>query len=873
MSKLKRILSLAVGAVMALGIVNPVAAFQIADDVAGTQYAESATVLGALGIMVGDDDGAFRPNDNISRAEFAKIAVHALGIENIASANQGVSVFPDVPTSHWANGYINVASSQGIIIGDDTGTFRPEDNISYQEAATILIRVLGHEPAAKSKGGYPSGYLVQAEQIGVTKDVRATSTSFASRGMVAQMTFNSLTVKLMEQTGFGNNINYEVVDKTLLEDKLDVSYDTGVITGNAQTRITGSSSLKDGQIEIGSGNIFEVGSSDADQLLGYNVNYYYKENKKNDNELILAQPTNKNETVKIDVKNLAEELKEGATSVSYYANEDDNKATKVNLADQYNVIYNQKHADALTNPKTGNVTLLDNDGDSIYDIVFINEHVNYVVDDTSAFAKKVYDKYGNEPLNLDTTANKNLKVSIHDAEGKEMSFDDLKEWDVLSVYKNTDYVNIIVSRNAVSGMITESGDKGEKVIGEKEYEVAGNLNANDLEIEMEGTFYLDFEGKIAGYDATARQTANYAFLLNADMTSGLNSVLSVQLFDAKGQDIIYNAPDKMRFNGNSGVASKDVLEALKDGDKVKPQLITYELNADGKIAEICTAEDKTSAFPESFLKSKFALNFQGENLEFKAASNKLNIMNESGKVTGTIGVNANTIVFDIPAGETDTDNMAIRTSKMFTDSSTYNVLAYDMTEDHVATAIIVTNSVNVEKLESPIAIVDKIASVNNADNERVEKLYAYVDGEYTSLLTEANNILVNNGEKLAAGDIIQYATNAQGEIESISVLFSAANMDQEFTNNYGDNNEMTTVYGKVTKKFADSINVSVDGGADMNYGTANAKVYNFDSSKSASNRITVATAADITKWEDEANEVRVFLRVYQDEVKEIVIVQ
>ena len=204
-------------------------------------------------------------------------------------------------------------------------------------------------------------------------------------------------------------------------------------------------------------------------------------------------------------------------------------------------------------------------------------------------------------------------------------------------------------------------------------------------------------------------------------------------------------------------------------------------------------------------------------------------------------------------------------------TSLYKALPF--TDAHITPPEDVKTSVNVEQLEAPIAIVDKIASVNNADNEKVEKLYAYVNGEYTSLFTEANNILVNEGAKLAAGDIIQFTTNAQGEIESISVLFSASKMSEEFTKTYGDNNEMTTVYGKVTKKFADSINVSVNGEADINYSTSKATVYNFDSSKSASNRITVATAADITKWEDEANEVRVFLRIYQDEVKEIVIVQ
>lgn len=871
MSKIKRVLSLGLGAVMALSTAVSASAYKIADDVLGTPYEEAATVLGALNIMVGDDVGTFRPDDAISRAEFAKIAVHALGIESVASANQGVSIFPDVATDHWANGYINIASSQGIIVGDDTGTFRPNDKITYQEAVTILIRVLGHEPAAISKGGYPTGYLVQGGQIGVTKDVNAVSTSDATRGMVAQMTFNSLTIDLMEQTGFGNNVNYEIVDKTLLEDKLEVFTETGVITGNSETRVSNSSSLKKGQVEIGEGQIFKEGTSKAGELLGYEVDYYYKQNK-SDKELILANPTNKNEVIEIKTENLAEELSEGATSISYYEKEEDSKAQKAELSEGYNVIYNKKHHAGLVNPTTGTVSVLDNNADGTFDIVFIDEHTNYVVDSTSDFSKKVYDKYDQDPLTLDTESNKDLTVIISDTDGNEMKFEDLKEWDVLSVYKNDEYVNIIVSRETVKGEISETTGRGNKVIDGKEYEVAGNLNANDLELGMNGVFYLDFKGKIAGYNATQRETANYGYLLNAGISTGLNPILSVKIYDAQGKEVVYDTPDKLQFNGEYGVSKDTVLAGLKSEGAVKPQLITYELNSAGKISRIDTAADKTASFPTSFLKSEFALNFKGEDLEFKSASNKLNILDENGKITGSIGVNSSTIVFDIPAGETDTDNMAVRTGEMFSDKSTYNVLAYDMTEDHVATAIIVTNSTNVERLESPIAIVDQIAIVKNDEGVTTEKLYAYVDGKYTEIMAETASVLVNGEGKLKTGDIIQYTTNAKGEIDGITVLFSADDKTTEFSKTFGDNNEMATVYGKVTKKFNNSINVTVSGGAEMNYSTDGALVYRFDSSKTK-NQLSVADAGDITKWETEANEVRVFIRLYKDQVQEIVIVE
>lgn len=876
MRKFKKLLSFAIAAVMAIGIVTPAAAFTVASDVAGTKYEEAAATLGALGIMIGDENGDFRPDADVSRAEFAKIAVHALGLESVAETSKGVSNFPDVATDHWANGYINVAASQKLIIGDENGRFNPESTISYQDAVTILIRVLGHEPAALSKGGYPTGFLVQGEAIGITKKVSGAAESATSRGTTALMTFNSLTINLMEQVGFGNDVTYEVVDKTLLEDKLDVEKGTGIITGNALTRLDGNSSLRDDEVEIGAGNIFKVGDSKADQLLGYNVTYYVKEEDNKDKTLVLVQPeANKNQTLEIQAKDLAEELTEDTTVISYYP-EEDAKAVEAELADDFKVIYNQKAAASLKNPETGSIKLLDTDRDEKYDVVFINEHVNYVVDEVSTVSNKIYDKYEQEALDLDTKTNKDLKVQIQDTEGNAMELNEIKEWDVLSVYKNTNYVKIIVSREYIDGKVTETSatEENKRVIDGVEYEVAHNIPAVDIELDMEGRFYLDMEGKIAGYDAASRKSANYAFMLNAAISNDFDAILSVKIFDEKGESKIIKAADKIRIDDETGLTAEKALEKLKGGeDKVTAQMINYELNAEGQITMIDTASDKTANFPQSFVKEEFAKNFEGQKLVYKEASKKLNIVDEHGKVTGSIGVAADTIVFDIPQDETDTDNMAVRNRDMFTDGSEYDVEVYDLTETLTARAIRVTSSTNVSKIESPIAVVEKITRTNNEDNINVDKLYALVDGKQEIIMTESIETLKkSDGNKLEAGDIIQYSTNSKGEIEKFTLLFEVSKKDQEEVKEYGNDNEMVTVYGKVYKKFSDSINVSVAGGPTSNYSTEGAVVYKYDSSKT-SNKVSVVTAGEITRWEDGSNEVRVFLRIYKDEVKEIVIVK
>ena len=170
MSNIKRILSLTIVFIMtATMALTAVSAATLPNDVIGTKYEEAVELLNALNIMVGDDTGEFRLEDPIKRSEVAKIATAISGLTEVAESTKTQANFPDVSASHWANGYINVSQAQGFVIGDDTGKFRPDDNISFAEAVTIMMRALGYDPAAKSNGGFPTGYLVTAGSAGLFK--------------------------------------------------------------------------------------------------------------------------------------------------------------------------------------------------------------------------------------------------------------------------------------------------------------------------------------------------------------------------------------------------------------------------------------------------------------------------------------------------------------------------------------------------------------------------------------------------------------------------------------------------------------------------------------------------------------------------------
>ena len=170
----KRILSLLLLAAMAASLlVLPAQAAPPANrfyDLNGDAYM-SVEPLRLMGIMDGFSDGNFRPNGQITRAQFCKMVVCALNAEDELGLYRTVTVYPDVKPSHWAAAYINMASKgKNAISGFSDGKFYPDRTVTLGQAATILLRVLGYKD--ENIGGvWPDSYLSFAASIGLTDGV------------------------------------------------------------------------------------------------------------------------------------------------------------------------------------------------------------------------------------------------------------------------------------------------------------------------------------------------------------------------------------------------------------------------------------------------------------------------------------------------------------------------------------------------------------------------------------------------------------------------------------------------------------------------------------------------------------------------------
>ncbi|MDR3207571.1 MAG: S-layer homology domain-containing protein [Oscillospiraceae bacterium] len=190
---MKRLTALLLVAVLAVGLYAPPARAAF-PDISDPQVAAAAAMLQSLGLVSGYGDGNYHPDDPLTRAQFCKIAVLLSGTEN-ASAYEGYTIFPDVRSGHWARGYVNAAvRALKIIAGFPDGTFRPDTPITFAQAVTMLMRLLGATDEAVG-ADWPRGYLNAAAVAGLTKGLTYPDNAVITRASGALLFYNALFTK------------------------------------------------------------------------------------------------------------------------------------------------------------------------------------------------------------------------------------------------------------------------------------------------------------------------------------------------------------------------------------------------------------------------------------------------------------------------------------------------------------------------------------------------------------------------------------------------------------------------------------------------------------------------------------------------------
>ena len=218
MRNLKRALSLALASVMLLGMMVVGSSAKGIDDF--TDKAEivnqdAVAVTSAIGMFEGYEDGSFGPENVVTRAEMAVIICTMLYGAGV-NVNQfaETSVFTDVPA--WAQGYVNLCSSLGIVAGVGDGKFDPNATVTTAQAVLMLCRALGYfQNAADFGDNWMLAATAKGTALGLYGDLKLTANAGLTRDNVAELVFNALTkavpVQYNELLGVYYNENQGII--------------------------------------------------------------------------------------------------------------------------------------------------------------------------------------------------------------------------------------------------------------------------------------------------------------------------------------------------------------------------------------------------------------------------------------------------------------------------------------------------------------------------------------------------------------------------------------------------------------------------------------------------------------------------------------
>ena len=176
-------------------------------DIADARTADAAEMLRLLGVVDGTGGTSFKPGGTLSRAEFCKMTVEIMGRGDEEPAQRSRTIFTDVGPTYWARGYVNLASSITIgggtgedasagtrlIMGVGDGTFQPNRAITYGEAVTILMRVLGYSDGDVATGtNWYDGYVGLGQSSGLADGLTISGGDNITRGQAAILFYNLL---------------------------------------------------------------------------------------------------------------------------------------------------------------------------------------------------------------------------------------------------------------------------------------------------------------------------------------------------------------------------------------------------------------------------------------------------------------------------------------------------------------------------------------------------------------------------------------------------------------------------------------------------------------------------------------------------------
>ena len=738
-----------------------VPAMAVFPDTTGTKYETAAQVLMDLGIMYGNENGKFAPDDDITRAEFTVVIIRAMGLSDLTVPTENEakeSVFSDVPLDYWCVEDINLAYEMGLVCGKENNLFKPEDSVTSAEAIKMIVTALGYGDVACYSGGYPNGYMEYAVKLGLLKNVDAAPNEPISRGDVALMIYEALSARMLSLSSIkGTDVPSITYDdnKTLAEGALGLYYEEGRITANHITSLTGEYEVAKGYVMI-DGVLYNAGDTKAAEMLGNRVKFYYKEDS-GERALFSVVLHQNQDVLELNYKEHSYEFSNGV--YTYYA---DGKRRTEKISDVADIIYNGKAEFNCTPlemaPKTGSIKLIDSKNSGTYDIVIIEDYVNFPF--ASFEAPGTFYGLGRAKAELKDRA----EWTLVDTNGVTIPVSELLYGEVLSaiVSKDGEYGQIIKNEEVVDGCITQmytDGDKQYIAIDDSEYLLADDFyskSTDKIELGAEGSFYLDIFGNVAYFTGNS-DTFEWGYLVDCAGKGNLGNKVEFKIFTSDGEMSIFSNAKKIYVDDVLADTPQEVVSKISvSGEGSVKQVIRYELNGSGEIRAIDTVAD-------------------GGVMQKSATAQEWQYRGKTRSFSAQVVLSDNAFVFVIPTDKEDEELYCVQKTSSLLSGRTYTVDTYGTTEAVLADVVVIneTEAVHADDRTNVFGIITQTRYAKNEDDEYVLQL-TLINANGNEEKAFVNNLdVVSTMDPFAIGDAVFLTLNTKGNVAAVKKFYSA----------------------------------------------------------------------------------------------------
>lgn len=822
--------------ILAFSFVLPIGCVNIyAADADYEETNENVEILLAFGLYESKKSGDFDDEQYMSRLEFAGVLAKMFKLEEYTDEQ----IFTDVSLGTQNAGYIGAAYKSGIFSGDGSGLFRPYDTVTCFEAVKSILYAAGHGELIDMTDGNIWKY---AQEQKLTKGLACAYGDKMTMGGMAKLLVNAFDLKVVYTGTYYKNIGKATVslgkttdnETTVLTEIMKMQKVKGIVTADEFTSVSNglSSPCKENQVEL-NGIVYDAeGYSD---LLGMYVNAYVtNEEDAVYNSIVYASPNERTDVLTIKYSDFT--FADG--KISY---ENGIKTKTARLDSAASVIYNKNFVGNLGTSyvtpdnfdiKSGKLTLIDNDGDNIYDVCCLEEYETaYIVD--VVHEEGIYvDGYSQTRINLDDDG---CKYEFY-YNGDQTVIEKISKNSVLSIMKspNGALCRVYISDESVNGTITaiRSEDDGEYVeIDGKKYRLsnywinlrdAGNRIAESIDFNSVGKFLLDYDGEIAAFINVKNEYYGYI----VEVRRGDDDTAWIKMYTENGRFEKYNVAEKCYITerGTTTKCTPVAAAALLQNYT----LIQYSLNDSREVKDIFFAD----------------YNKNGTNSEFTYSVKKAKLTCYDKVLGAMYSVGSSTKLFNVPdptkcpADEVN-DERSYGMDDNFSTSSDYVVDVYCVDEYRTAGVVVNYRESGGDSIPSGYTspmIVEEVTHVMY-DDEICVKIDGYVNGTRKTIYCSDLDLEPNKSkskysdwyiagfkpENLRRGDVIIYSTKGGGYLNEYVVLLRAKVQEQTPAENWTETGavpadkqraDIYAAYGKVIAVNNEQVVYSLPGGGE-----------------------------------------------------------